>query len=88
VVGAAAGGAVDATAVAVVCAVAAFFFGGGFLTAAFLACWLAVAEGVVVSPAGLPPAGPHELVATMTTSATKASSPVSALRRAGHDFPR
>jgi hypothetical protein len=58
------------------------------------ACWLgdplAVAEAVVVRPAVLPDeCDPPEFAATtMMISATKASNPVSALWRAGHDLPR
>jgi hypothetical protein len=65
--------------------------------AAWVACWLsvpvAVAEAVVVRPAGVPPPGeegdPPEVAATMMMiSATKAKTPVSALWRAGQDLPR
>jgi hypothetical protein len=59
-----------------------------------VACWLgdplAVAEAVVVRPVVLPDeCDPPEFAATMMMiSATNASSPVSALWRAGQDLPR
>jgi hypothetical protein len=93
--GAAGGGACDAAEVVrvlvgcVLCAAAA-----RVAVAVCAACWLgdplAVAEAGVVSPAVVPDeCDPPEFAATtMMISATKASSPVSALCRAGQDLPR
>jgi hypothetical protein len=54
---------------------------------------VAVAEAVVVMPAATPLPGdegdlPAFAATTMTISATRARSPVSALWRAGQDLPR